>query len=186
MLEDILISFIVVGLAELGDKTQLCILFLSSQIKKRFYLLLGIILAFFLVDGAAILVGSYAINFIPLQLIKIISGALFLIFGWLMIKSRGKEIEKSCKIYFKNSFLSGFLLIFLTEWGDKTQIASALFAAKYSPLEVFLGVIGALAFLSLLAIYLGKLISEKIDRKTMARIGGIVFIILGLSFFLSF
>ncbi len=54
MLQDILIPLIVVGLAELGDKTQLSTLLLASKTKKHIQLFLGTILAFLIVDGIAI------------------------------------------------------------------------------------------------------------------------------------
>jgi len=55
MIEDILVPLIVTGLAEFGDKTQLSILLLSLRTKKHLYLLLGVMLAFLIVDGVAVL-----------------------------------------------------------------------------------------------------------------------------------
>ena len=182
MLEDLFIPLIVVGLAEFGDKTQLSLLVLSSKTKNHFLLLMGAIFAFLIVDGIAILLGSWVINIIPLFYIKIISGIIFIIFGILLILSMDDKIEE--KYYFKNPFLLSFSLIFLTEWGDKTQIGAALFATKYNGLFVLIGVMIALTLLSILAIYLGKIISEKIDRKIISRVAGIVFIIIGITFFL--
>ncbi len=178
MITDILIPLIAVGLAELGDKTQLSILLLSSKTKKHFSLLLGVMLAFFLVDGAAILIGSWVTKVIPLIWLKIFSGGVFLIFGVLILRSRKKE--RGSKLYSKNPFLSGFLLIFLTEWGDKTQIAAGLLATRYNALMVLTGTILALLFLSVIAIYLGKIISEKVDRKLIKNVAGIVFIVMGI------
>ena len=57
-----------VGLAEMGDKTQLSILLLSSRTREYFRLLLGVMLAFLLADGFAILVGSWVTNVIPVHL----------------------------------------------------------------------------------------------------------------------
>ena len=76
------------------------------------------------------------------------------------------------------------MLIILTEWGDKTQIAAALFSTNYNPIMVFIGTITALAILSGLAIYFGKIISERINQKIMTKIGGLVFILLGIVFLL--
>jgi putative Ca2+/H+ antiporter (TMEM165/GDT1 family) len=59
MIEDILIPLVAIGLAEMGDKTQLSILLLSSRTDRYLQLLLGVMLAFFIVDGAAILLGSW-------------------------------------------------------------------------------------------------------------------------------
>ena len=64
MVPDILIPLIVVGLAELGDKTQLSTLLLASKTDKHIRLFLGTILAFLIVDGIAILAKIAGISFI--------------------------------------------------------------------------------------------------------------------------
>jgi putative Ca2+/H+ antiporter (TMEM165/GDT1 family) len=79
----------------------------------------------------------------------------------------------------RNAFASGFSMIFLSEWGDKTQVASTLFAFEYNPWMVLVGVMIALAVLSVMAIYLGKFISGKIDRKLISEAAGAVFILMG-------
>jgi putative Ca2+/H+ antiporter (TMEM165/GDT1 family) len=72
-LDEIIIPLLAVGLAEMGDKTQLSILLLSSRTREYFRLLLGVMLAFLLADGIAILVGSWAVNVIPVHLVKLAS-----------------------------------------------------------------------------------------------------------------
>ena len=91
--------------------------------------------------------------------------------------------ETKSNYYFENPFYSGFILIFVSEWGDKTQIAAGLFATRYSGLMVLTGVIIALSLLSIIAIYSGKFISDKVNRETLAKIAGISFILLGIAFF---
>ena len=182
MLQDILIPFIVVGLAELGDKTQLSTLLLASKTEKHLHLLVGVMLAFMIVDGIAILAGDWITNIAPIGLIKIFSGAIFIIFGLLMLRNRQEEIKT--KYHLENPFYSGFILIFVSEWGDKTQIAAGLFATKYNGLMVLIGVTIALSLLSVMAIYLGKFISNRVNRETITKIAGILFIVIGLAFFL--
>jgi len=182
MLADILVPLTAVGLAELGDKTQLSLFLLSTKTKKHLQLLLGVVLAFFVVDGTAILVCSCISDIIPIKLLKILSGIIFIILGILILRLKEDREEKNLAV--RNSFLSGFILIFVTEWGDKTQIASGLFVTKYNALMVLIGTMIALTLLSLMAIYLGKFISAKIDKRVMSKIAGIVFILTGISFFL--
>jgi len=93
-----------------------------------------------------------------------------------------KDKDKENKTYDKNIFLAGFILIMLTEWGDKTQIAAALFSTNYNPIMVLIGTILALSLLSIITIYFGKFISNRINEKHITKIGGITFIILGLFF----
>jgi hypothetical protein len=70
----------------MGDKTQLSILLLSSRTREYFRLLLGVMLAFLLADGIAILVGSWVTNVIPVHLVKLASGLVFIFFGILILK----------------------------------------------------------------------------------------------------
>jgi putative Ca2+/H+ antiporter (TMEM165/GDT1 family) len=182
MIADVLIPLIMIGLAEFGDKTQLSLFLLSSKTKKHLHLLLGAMLAFLIVDGTAVLIGSWIINIVPIRLLKIFSGIIFIIFGVLIL--RDKEVKGESRLYSRNSFLSGFVLIFITEWGDKTQIASGIFATKYNALMVLIGAMTALALLSVMAIYLGRFVSNKVDKKVVTKIAGTVFILTGISFFL--
>lgn len=181
MIPDVLVPLIAVGLAELGDKTQLSVLLLSSKTTKHLHLLLGVFLAFLIVDGVAVLVGSWITTVVPLSFAKICSGIVFIVFGALTLKT--DETKRKSKLYFKNSFLSGFVFVFMMEWGDKTQIASALFATRYDPFMVLVGTMTALTLLSVIAIYVGKLLSSKIDNRMMTKIAGIVFVLVGISFF---
>ncbi|MEW5801073.1 MAG: TMEM165/GDT1 family protein [bacterium] len=177
MLKDFIIPFLTIGIAELGDKTQLAIFCLASNTKKYFQLLSGVIAAFIIADGLAVIFGDFIANLIPIRYIRIISGAVFILFGILTLASR-KEEESECRL--KNPFLSGLGIVLLSEMGDKTQIASALFAAKYNPFMVFLGVITALAVLSLIAVYLGKYLLSRLDKRIISIVAGVLFILIGV------
>jgi len=175
---------VAVGLAEMGDKTQLSILILSSRTKEHLQLLAGVMLAFLLADGFAILIGSMITSIVPVHLVKLISGAVFILFGFLILKGDAGAKDGG-GLSPKNVFLSGFSMIFLSEWGDKIQLASALFAAEYDPRAVFIGVMTALALLSTMAIYVGRFLSGRIERGQITKIAGVAFILIGLSFILS-
>jgi putative Ca2+/H+ antiporter (TMEM165/GDT1 family) len=75
-------------------------------------------------------------------------------------------------------------MTFMAEWGDKTQIASALFATTYQPIFVFLGVMAALLLLSFSAIYLGKFISHRIPTQVTTKVAGVLFVLMGILAFL--
>lgn len=184
-LDDILIPLLAVGLAEMGDKTQLSILLLSSRTQEYARLVLGVMLAFLLADGLAILVGSYIDAVVPVKTVKALSGLFFILFGISILKEKGEEEESEQSLSARGAFLSGFSMIFLSEWGDKTQIASALFATEYDPLMVFAGVMIALFILTLMAIFLGRYLSRRIDRKLMSRVAGGIFLLIGFSFLIS-
>jgi len=173
---------IAIAIAELGDKTQLSVLLLSSKTTKHLQILVGVLLAFFIVDGVAIAAGSWITTIIPFFYLKVVSAFVFILFGVLILINRNNEEEKT-KSY-RNPFVTSFFLILLTEWGDKTQIAAALFATRFNPFGVLIGSMIALSILSILAIFFGKLISEKFSKETINRVAAGVFIIMGIVFLL--
>jgi len=154
-------------------------LLLSSKTKKHLQLLIGAILAFVIVDGIAIIAGSWITSIVPVDYLKIISAIVFIIIGIFMLISKDGEEKETTQ---KNPFIAAFLLIMLTEWGDKTQIAAAIFATQYDAIFVFIGTITALLILSLIAIFFGKVISTRLNKKIVNKIAGIIFIILGITF----
>lgn len=179
MIIDFLITFLTIGIAELGDKTQLSILLISSKVKDHFRLLLGVILAFLIVDGAAVLLGAWVTTLVPLYIIKIVSGTVFILFGLVILLS--KKVGGDGSSINKGAFFSGFALIFFSEWGDKTQIAAGLTATTRGAAAVFLGTMAALTVVSIFAVYLGRLVSERLDRKLISRLAGVLFILIGIS-----
>jgi len=175
-----IIPLLTIGLAELGDKSQLCIFLISAKTTKHMKLFLGIMLAFLVVDGFAVILGSWISRLIPMGVLGVVSGFVFLFVGALLLLE--KRMEDKCRVYLGNPFASGFALIFLSEWGDKTQIASGLFATQYNPLFVLAGVMLALTILSLMAIFLGRFVSQRINKNLLGKIAGITFMMVGLSF----
>lgn len=79
-------------------------------------------------------------------------------------------------------FIATFVTIFLAELGDKTQIATLLFAAnkEHSKLIIFIGAALALVATSAIGVLLGSTISNFIDGKTLKVIGGVGFLAVGI------
>ena len=77
--------------------------------------------------------------------------------------------------------LSMFVIIFLAELGDKTQLATLLFVAerKVSPLAVFAASAGALVLAAALSVMAGALAGKYLVQIPLKLIAGIGFVILG-------
>lgn len=182
MIADLLVPLVTVGAAELGDKTQLAILLLATRTRKHFKLLAGAVLGFAFVDGFAVITGAWIATLVSIAHIKFASAVVFIFFGLLILKEGESEVEKN--ISSKNPFYSSFTLIFLTEWGDKTQVVTGLFAASRNPFLVLAGALTALTLLSAAAIYAGSFVSQRVDKVKVKKIAGAVFIAMGLLSFL--
>jgi putative Ca2+/H+ antiporter (TMEM165/GDT1 family) len=74
-----------------------------------------------------------------------------------------------------------FLTIFLAELGDKTQLATLLFASegKVSPMMVFVASAGALALSSAIAVMVGTAASQYLASLPLKPIAGLGFILIG-------
>jgi putative Ca2+/H+ antiporter (TMEM165/GDT1 family) len=180
MMTDMLIPLVTVLLAELGDKTQISIILLSSETRRRLHLLMGVLIAFLIVDGFAVLIGSWVMVLAPLNMLKALSLVIFVVFGVLKFRDRG--VDGRGLHYSGNPFFSGLILVGVAEWGDKTQIASGLLAAKYDPLMVLTGTMIALGLISTIAVWLGGSLLNRIDRRVMRKVAGATLILVGISF----
>jgi Ca2+/H+ antiporter, TMEM165/GDT1 family len=76
--------------------------------------------------------------------------------------------------------IESFVLTFVAEWGDRTQIATMMLAAAKSPLGVILGSIAGHTICALIAVWGGSIIAGKISEKTITIVGGLLFILFGL------
>lgn len=181
-MSDFFIPFFTIALAEMLDKSQLVILLLAGRYKSHTSLFAGITTAFILLSALAVLTGSFIASLIPQSVLQILAGLLFILFGVLSFRSDSDK--QKVKTTQRNAFITGFSLIFLAEIGDKTQLATTLFATQYNPWFVFLGAVLALSLLALLAIKIGGLLAKKLDKNLLQKIAGVVFTLLGLGFIL--
>ena len=79
-------------------------------------------------------------------------------------------------------FLTVFSTIFLAELGDKTQLATFLYAAdaEHSKLTVFLGAATALVVTSAIGVAMGGLIAQYVNPKMLSWLAGAGFIVIGV------
>ena len=134
--------FSLVFLAELGDKTQLLMMSLSSRYGVL-RIVLGVLPAIVLLSLLATGVGGILSSFLSAGIIRSLSAAAFLVFALLCLRSE-KERERRES---RGSVLFIFFTFFLAELGDKTQfsvIASSATALPGDRWQVALGGIAGL------------------------------------------
>lgn len=88
MLKTILTTFVLVFVAELGDKTQLSTMLLASKSDSIWHTFIGSACALILSALIGVLAGSFFHKYVPASYIQICSGSLFLIIGFLMITGK--------------------------------------------------------------------------------------------------
>jgi putative Ca2+/H+ antiporter (TMEM165/GDT1 family) len=76
-------------------------------------------------------------------------------------------------------FISTFLLIFLAELGDKTQIAVMLQSAVHGRWVVLVAASAALVLSTLLGVFLGGVIAKVASERLIHAVGGVLFLVFG-------
>jgi putative Ca2+/H+ antiporter (TMEM165/GDT1 family) len=176
-------AFLLILIAELGDKTQLTIISLSSNYKAA-HVFSGAMLAFLTVDGISLIIGGSLLAFLPIKLILIISGIIFIIFGIIPLLSK-KEKEIKPRKSRSLPLFTCFSLISLMELGDKTQLITITLAAETSPILVLLGMMTAFALLTGSAVILGAKLVSRLPLKWLKIVTSALFILLGAFSILS-
>jgi putative Ca2+/H+ antiporter (TMEM165/GDT1 family) len=174
-------SFALVILAEIGDKTQIAVMTLSSRFK-ALYVFMGAMLAFLLTTGIAVVIGDVLTLMVPTFWIRIIAAIIFLVFGSYTLIVRKDETQVQTRES-RNAVFSSFSLVALMELGDKTQFAVIALSAEHKlPLLVFLGVMLAFALISGVSVVAGVALTRFVPLKYIKLGSGFLFIFFGLVF----
>jgi len=94
-------------------------------------------------------------------------------------KQANKNILENISTYFKLGF-KVFAIIFIAEFGDKSQITTIILTTEYSPIWIFLGTALAHIFGIVISMFIGYLISNKMNLKMANIIGAVAFVVMGI------
>ncbi|MDD2502210.1 MAG: TMEM165/GDT1 family protein [Geobacter sp.] len=179
-------SFGLIFLAELGDKTQLTAMALALRYPwKRIFI--GIAAAFTVLNLAAVLVGKLLFLVLPIFWVTLISALLFLYFGYSTLKNAcDTEDDDTPPPTAADAVRTAFLMIFMAELGDKTQLVTSSQAAQHSGslggmATVFVASTLALWLVSLIGIFAGKQLVKYIPVCWIHRTAGFMFLVFGLA-----
>jgi len=177
-------TFALVFPAELPDKTALASLVLGSRYRP-IYVFTGVVAAF-AVHVLLALVAGGLLALLPHRVLSIIVAVLFGLGAVVLIRGRNdadeatKE-EKETPPTFLRVALTSFLVIFIAEFGDLTQILIVDLAAKYhDPLAVGLGAWLSLIAVAALAVGGGRGLLKLIPARTIMLIGALAMAVLAV------
>lgn len=182
MIADLLAALALVGVAELGDKSQLVCMTLAARYRPG-PVILGALAAFSVLNGLAVAVGGALGAWVPERWLAAGVALLFLAFGLNTLReamAAGAEDEAAPDTASgRGAFGTTFGLLFLAELGDKTQLAVAGLSAERGPLGVWLGATLALAGTSVLGVLAGRALLAVVPLKAVRIAAGALFLAFG-------
>jgi putative Ca2+/H+ antiporter (TMEM165/GDT1 family) len=176
--------FGVIFIAELPDKTALTAFVLATR-HRALPVFVGGALALTLQSLVAVAAGAL-LSKLPARAVHIGAGVLFIVTAVLMWRQSGEEdVEKHDKpaTGFWRTVWVVFGVMFLAEWGDLTQLATAALAAHYrAPVTVFVGATAALWAVVGIAAFLGSHAGKLLPPRATKRVAAGVFCAVGIAF----
>jgi Ca2+/H+ antiporter, TMEM165/GDT1 family len=204
MLTGFTASLLLITISELGDKTFFIAVILAMRHPHRL-VFSAVMAALALMTVLSVLLGQ-ALTLFPKTYTHYGAIALFLIFGIKLIydalrmpaKSAAKsdsavvkeaeeavEAQESSKVLCRypqlGLWLQAFTMTFIAEWGDRTQISTIALAASHNPVAVTIGAILGHGICTIIAVFSGRLIAGKISERMITGIGGLLFLIFGVT-----
>lgn len=197
MFESFTKGLLLVGFSELGDKTFFITAILAMRHPRR-WVLTGAIAALAAMTVISVLMGQ-AVSHFPKAYVQGVEIVLFIAFGVKLLydatqmahqpnleeqKEAAVAVEKAeaklSKLSRRGTWVivvEAFSLIFLAEWGDRTQFATIALAAANNPLGITLGAIGGHAICAAIAVMCGRFVCGRISERTITTLGGALFLI---------
>lgn len=178
-METILVSTLVVATAEFGDKTQLLAILLAARFRAPVPIILGIFAATLFNHALAAVFGWYASDFLSGDALRWILAISFVAMAvWAL---RTDRLDKPPAVFDRfGPFAATLVAFFITEMGDKTQIATIALAAHYrNVVVVTIGTTLGMMIANIPAVYLGEIAARTLPLHWMRRIAAAIFLIMG-------
>jgi putative Ca2+/H+ antiporter (TMEM165/GDT1 family) len=175
----LLVSTIVVALAEMGDKTQLLSFVLAARLKRKGAICVGILVATLANHFLAGSVGIFLSKLIAPEVLTWGIALAFLAFGAWALKP--DTFEQKRELGKQGVFLTTAIAFFLVEMGDKTQLATVALAARYHTLiTVVLGTTLGMMIANVPAVWLGETLARRVNMQLLRWVAAALFFLLAI------
>jgi putative Ca2+/H+ antiporter (TMEM165/GDT1 family) len=177
-----LLSFGVIFLAELGDKSQLMALAFATRFP-ALQVLIAISVATLVVHLGSVVLGATVALALPTNVVAIVAGVAFLVFAaWTLRGDRlGERDEARARVETARSvILTVGIAFFLAELGDKTMLATVTLATNHAALGTWLGSTAGMVAADALAIGVGRVLGTRLPERTIRIGAAVAFVVFGL------
>lgn len=179
-METLLISTLAVAVAEIGDKTQLLSLLLAARYRRFWPIASGILVATLLNHALAAWFGNTVAQWLaPDVLTWLLAISLFAVALWTLKPDTLDDKDAPPPRF--GPFIATTIAFFLAEIGDKTQIATVVLAAQYSPLWlVIVGTTLGMLLANMPVVALGARFADRLPLRAARWTAAAVFVALGV------
>jgi putative Ca2+/H+ antiporter (TMEM165/GDT1 family) len=176
-------TFAMIFVAELPDKTALATLVLAAR-NKALPVFVGVAFAFVIQTLVAVVLGR-VLNLLPPQIVHIAAGILFLGFAaamWLRKpEAEDESSDGAAPTAFWRAAYQSFIVVFIAEWGDLTQLSTAaLVAREAQPVTIFIAAVLALWSVTAIAIVVGHHAKRWLKPAILQKVAAVVFAVVGV------
>jgi Ca2+/H+ antiporter, TMEM165/GDT1 family len=180
-LQSLLISTAAVAIAEIGDKTQLLSLILAAKYRRPLPICIGILIATLANHALAAWFGAAVAAWLTPEVLKWIVAGSFLAIGlWTLVPDKVDENEIPARSG-HGVLVATMIAFFLAEMGDKTQVATVVLAAQYSPLwQVVAGTTIGMLLANVPVVWLGARFSNRLPLRAARISAAMLFIVLAI------
>ncbi|MEY2422098.1 MAG: Ca2+/H+ antiporter, family [Acidimicrobiaceae bacterium] len=175
-----MLSFGVIFVAELGDKSQLMALAFAARYK-ALPILIGITAATAFVHAFSVLVGAVLGASIPTRSISIVAGLAFFAFAAWTLRGDSLDDDEAAKAQRSNrsAIAAASVAFFLAELGDKTMLATITLATTEGALGTWAGSTLGMVAADGLAIVVGKQLGTRLPERAIKYGAAAAFVIFG-------
>jgi putative Ca2+/H+ antiporter (TMEM165/GDT1 family) len=174
----------VILIAELPDKTALATLVLATR-HRALPVFTGSAAALAVQSLVAVAAGQ-ALSLLPARTVHVVAGIVFLVVAIVMWRRHEETAEAiaadgGAQTFWRTAW-TVFLVVFIAEWGDLTQFATAALAARYAaPVAVFLGATAALWSVAGLAAVVGDRAGHLLSASVTQKVAAALFAVIGVA-----
>jgi putative Ca2+/H+ antiporter (TMEM165/GDT1 family) len=176
-----LVSFGIIFVAELGDKSQLMALAVAARYRAQ-PILVGITVATALVHAVSVGLGAVVGVALPTGAISVVAGVAFLGFaGWtLRGDTLGEDEASRAERSTRSAVLAAAVAFFLAELGDKTMLATVALATKQGLVGTWAGSTAGMVAADALAILVGRQLGARLPERAIRIGASTMFVVFGL------
>jgi putative Ca2+/H+ antiporter (TMEM165/GDT1 family)/steroid 5-alpha reductase family enzyme len=174
------LSFGVIFVAELGDKSQLMALTFATRYK-TWPVLIGITIATSLVHLVSVAIGFGLGSSLPTGWIALVAAIAFFGFGAWTLRGDSLTDEEEAKAgrRARSAVVAVSVAFFLAELGDKTMLATITLATQHGWFGVWLGSTLGMVVADALAIVVGRQLGKRLPERTIRYGASVLFVLFG-------